>query len=179
MLPSSVGQALPSCLGTRAARQAHRKHRAFPRLARHGHVAPHHACELARDGKAEPRAAEVLRGRGIGLGEFFEQLSLRSAVMPMPVSETANSTKPLPLLTLRARRATSPSFSADLSASRGRLSGWNGYRTADPTDHCKARHNTSDAKLQSYATLSAITPRSPTSIWVIPVSPIGGASRQN
>jgi hypothetical protein len=39
MLPSSVGQALPSCLGTRAARQAHREHRALARLARHGHVA--------------------------------------------------------------------------------------------------------------------------------------------
>src|SRR6516165_3987257 len=32
--------------------------------------------ELARDGKAEPRAAEALSGRGIGLGELLEQLRL-------------------------------------------------------------------------------------------------------
>src|SRR5262249_27808467 len=58
------------------ARQAHGEHRALARLARHGHVAAHHARELAGDGKAEPRAAEVLRGRDIGLAEFFEQLCL-------------------------------------------------------------------------------------------------------
>jgi hypothetical protein len=50
---------------------------------------------------------------------------------------------------------------------------------ANAIDHCKVRHNMSDAKLRSYATVSAITPRSPTSIWVTPVSPICGASRQN
>src|SRR5262249_29817256 len=38
--------------------------------------AAHHACELAREGKAEPRAAELLRGRGISLAELLEQLSL-------------------------------------------------------------------------------------------------------
>src|SRR5262249_30387410 len=32
--------------------------------------------ELAREGKAEPGAAELLRSRGIGLGELLEQLSL-------------------------------------------------------------------------------------------------------
>src|SRR5262249_597396 len=47
--------------GCGAARQAHREHRTLARLARHGHVAAHHASELAGDGKAEPRAAEVLR----------------------------------------------------------------------------------------------------------------------
>jgi hypothetical protein len=46
-------------------------------------------------------------------------------------------------------------------------------------DHCKARHNMSDAKLPSYATHSAMTPRSPISISATPVSPIHGASRQN
>src|SRR5262249_45375454 len=51
----------------RAARQAHRKHRTFAQLARHGHVASHHARELAGDGKAEPRAAEALRGCGVSL----------------------------------------------------------------------------------------------------------------
>ena len=42
-----------------------------------------------------------------------------------------------------------------------------------------ARHNMSDAKLRSYATRSATTPRSPISISATPVSPICGASRQN
>src|SRR5262249_23779030 len=59
-----------------APRQAHGEHRALARLARHGHVAPHHARELARDGKAEPSAAETLRDRGISLAELLEQLSL-------------------------------------------------------------------------------------------------------
>src|SRR5215472_16928114 len=66
----------PSWSGWRAARQAHRKDRALARLARHGHVAAHHARELAREGKAEPGAAEALRSRGIGLAEFLEQLGL-------------------------------------------------------------------------------------------------------
>ena len=60
----------------RADRQAHCECRTLARLARHSHLATHHARELARDGKAQPRAAEALRGRGIGLGEFFEQLRL-------------------------------------------------------------------------------------------------------
>src|SRR5262249_55986261 len=60
----------------RAARQAHRKHRAFAQLARHGHVAAHHARELAGDGKAEARAAEALSGRGVSLDELLEQLCL-------------------------------------------------------------------------------------------------------
>ena len=56
--------------------EAHRKHRALAWLAHYGHIATHHARELAGDGKPEPRAAEVLRGRGFGLGEFLEQLRL-------------------------------------------------------------------------------------------------------
>src|SRR6516164_9100045 len=43
------------------ARQAHREYRTFARLARHRHVAAHHARELARDGQAEAGAA-VLPG---------------------------------------------------------------------------------------------------------------------
>jgi hypothetical protein len=46
----------------------------FARLARHRHVATHHARKLAREGKAEPGAAEALRGRGIGLAEFLERV---------------------------------------------------------------------------------------------------------
>ena len=59
-----------------AARQAHRKDRTFARLARHGHVAAHHARELAGEGETESRAAEALRGRSIGLAELLEQLGL-------------------------------------------------------------------------------------------------------
>ena len=62
--------------GRRAARQAHCKNRAFARLARHCHVAAHHAGELAGDRKAESSAAESLRGRGIGLRELLKQLCL-------------------------------------------------------------------------------------------------------
>src|SRR5262249_5727039 len=56
--------------------QAHRKHRALARLACHGHIAAHHARELARDGKPEPRATETLSGRCISLAELLEQLGL-------------------------------------------------------------------------------------------------------
>src|SRR5262249_58321278 len=63
-------------LRARAPWQAHGEYRAFAVLARHGHVAAHHARELAGDGKAQSGSAEILRGRGIGLAEFFEQLCL-------------------------------------------------------------------------------------------------------
>src|SRR5262245_26972300 len=56
--------------------QAHGEHRAFARLARHGHVATHHAREPAGEGETESGAAEVLSGRGIGLAELLEQLCL-------------------------------------------------------------------------------------------------------
>src|SRR6516162_2384948 len=48
-------------------------------------------------------------------------LAFCSAVMPMPVSETANSTKLLPLLTLRAASLTSPAL-VNLQALLNRLS---------------------------------------------------------
>jgi len=60
----------------RAARQAEGEYRALARFARHGHVAAHHARELAGDGKAEPRTPETLCSRSIGLAELLEQLSL-------------------------------------------------------------------------------------------------------
>ena len=59
-----------------AARQAHCKSRAFARLAHHRHIAAHHAGELAREGKTEPRPAVAARGQGIRLGELLEQLGL-------------------------------------------------------------------------------------------------------
>src|SRR5215468_9735620 len=63
-----------------AARQAHREHRTLARLARHGHVTALQARELTGDGETEPRPAEALSGRGIGLAELLEQpcLLLRS-----------------------------------------------------------------------------------------------------
>src|ERR1700746_3710226 len=60
----------------RGAWQAHRKHRALARFARHGHVAAHHARELARERKAEPGAAVAARGERVGLSEFLEQFRL-------------------------------------------------------------------------------------------------------
>src|SRR4029077_438080 len=39
-------------------------------------VAAHHARELAGDNKAQPRAAEALRGRGVSLAELLKQLCL-------------------------------------------------------------------------------------------------------
>ena len=63
-------------LGWRAARQAHREYGALTRFARHGHIAAHHARQLARDGEAEAGAAKFLRGRPFGLGELLEQLRL-------------------------------------------------------------------------------------------------------
>src|SRR5262249_53162416 len=59
-----------------APRRAHREYRALARLARHCHVAAHHARELAGDGKAEPRAAIAARCQGIGLREILEQFRL-------------------------------------------------------------------------------------------------------
>ena len=56
--------------------QAHRKHRALARLARHGDVAPHHARELARESKPEPRPAVAAGGQGICLREVLEQFRL-------------------------------------------------------------------------------------------------------
>jgi|SRR6516165_10523850 len=61
---------------------------------------------------------------------------------------------------------------------RARCDRFSGARETDERK-AKARHNMSDAKLRSYATRSAATPRSPISISATPVSPIRGASRQN
>src|SRR5262249_33245394 len=71
---SPVSAAILQWLAVSASGQPHREHRALTRLARHSHVAPHHAREFARDGEAEPCAAEALSGRGIGLRELLEQL---------------------------------------------------------------------------------------------------------
>jgi hypothetical protein len=76
LLTWSVTQDAQFCLGMRAHWQPHREDRSFARFACHRHVAAHHARELARDGEAEPGAAEALSGRGIGLGKFFEHLRL-------------------------------------------------------------------------------------------------------
>jgi hypothetical protein len=112
---------LRALLGYRTARQAHRKHRALARFARHGHVAAHHARELAGDGKAKPRAAEALSGGGIGLGEFFEQFCLLLCGHADAGVGDCDSTKLLPLLTLRAASLTSPAL-VNLHALLNRLS---------------------------------------------------------
>jgi hypothetical protein len=65
-----------SRLAVGASGQANRKHRSLARLAGHGHVAAHHARELAREGKAEPRPAVAARGERIRLGKVLEQLRL-------------------------------------------------------------------------------------------------------
>jgi len=52
---------------------------------------------------------------------FSNSFPCCSAVVPMPVSETANSTKLLPLLTLRATSLTSPAL-VNLQALLNRLS---------------------------------------------------------
>src|SRR5262245_10915641 len=56
--------------------KAHGKDGTLARLARYGHVPAHHARELARDRKAEPRPAVAARGQGISLGEILEQFRL-------------------------------------------------------------------------------------------------------
>src|SRR5262245_6552579 len=56
--------------------QAHCEYRSSARFARHGHVAAHHARELAGNGESEPGAAEALRGGCFGLRKFREQLRL-------------------------------------------------------------------------------------------------------
>src|SRR5207253_10955650 len=49
----------------------------------HGHIATHHARELARDGKAQPRPAVAAGGQGIGLGEILslKELSTSPALL--------------------------------------------------------------------------------------------------
>src|SRR6516165_9555987 len=104
-----------------APRQAYRKHRTFARFALHRHVAAHHACELAGDGKAEAGPAVAACGERIGLGEILEQFRLllrRHADAGIP---TASSTHSRPSATFRARSATSPSF-VNLQALLSRLS---------------------------------------------------------
>src|SRR5262249_21980182 len=65
-----------SCRACRTRRQPYGKHRALAWCALHRHVAAHHTRGLARDGKAEPRSTVALRGRGVRLREFLEQLGL-------------------------------------------------------------------------------------------------------
>src|SRR4029453_4791604 len=65
-----------NCLRIALAWQAHREYRALARLARHRHVAAHHARQLAGDGESETGAAETLRGGFIRLAELLEQPGL-------------------------------------------------------------------------------------------------------
>jgi hypothetical protein len=71
--------------------QPHRKHQALARLARHGHVAAHHAHherELARARKAEPGAPVAARREESAWVKSWNSFACCSAVIPMPVSAT-------------------------------------------------------------------------------------------
>src|SRR6516162_9047037 len=59
-ISTGLGSHVATCLAFGAARQAHCKHRALAWLARHGHVATHHARELAGDSKTKSGATEAL-----------------------------------------------------------------------------------------------------------------------
>src|SRR5262249_31564715 len=70
--------------------------------------AAHHARELAREGKAEPRPTEALSSRAIGLTELLEQLGLllkshaNAGVSDReldPVATVGDPTRPQPDLT--------------------------------------------------------------------------------
>jgi hypothetical protein len=68
--------------------QAHRKDRALVRLARHGHVAAHHARELARERKAEPGAPERRAVSESAWVKSWNSFACCWAVSPMLVSAT-------------------------------------------------------------------------------------------
>src|SRR5262249_37609428 len=55
-------------------REAHGELRAVARLALHGDRAAHHLREAAREDEPQPRAAVLLRRRGVGLREGLEEL---------------------------------------------------------------------------------------------------------
>src|SRR5262249_27402383 len=57
---AGVVATVASLLLVSAARQAHGEHRALPRLARHGHVAPHHACLITTYRRAASRGQPAL-----------------------------------------------------------------------------------------------------------------------
>src|SRR5437867_4957246 len=72
-------------------RQAHREHRAFARLAGDGHVAAHQARELAGDGESQPSPPKRRAVKESAWANSSNNLACCSAVIPMPVSDTANS----------------------------------------------------------------------------------------
>src|SRR5262249_42721910 len=108
-------------LGCCAAWQPHRKHRALARLACHGHVAAHHARELAGESKSQPRPTIAACGQRICLGEVLEQFLL---LLGGHADAAVRDGKLDPVATiryLRTRSATSPSF-VNLQALLKRLS---------------------------------------------------------
>src|SRR5262249_36068611 len=62
---------------------------------------------MARPSPVPPKFCAVVASAWLNSSNSFARCS---GVMPMPVSETANSTKLLPLLTLRAASLTSPAL---------------------------------------------------------------------
>jgi hypothetical protein len=69
-----------------AAWQSHREHGALAHLARHGHVASHHACELARDGKPESRSAIAARCQDAKLVQGEKANGGAKKLMLLPLS---------------------------------------------------------------------------------------------
>ena len=95
---------LPVRLSGRAARQANREHRTLARFAGHGHISAHHACELARQRKAE--AGSTVTPREVGFRN-----------RPWPVVDAAASFRPSAL-----SRSTFWSLSGWLGARRQKRS---------------------------------------------------------
>jgi hypothetical protein len=100
-------------LATAARWQSHRKDRTFARLARHGHVAAHHARKLAREGKAEPRPTEALRGLLPALCWPYQRRApiprshrrlVEARVMPFPIRTKQIKRQDEPLITTILRR---------------------------------------------------------------------------
>jgi hypothetical protein len=69
---ATFAQRVSPDVNSRPARQAHGEDRALARLARHRHVAAHHAGELARQGEAKPGPAIAPCSQRIGLGEVLK-----------------------------------------------------------------------------------------------------------
>src|SRR5262249_34379962 len=85
----------------------------------HGHVATHHACELAGDGEAETGAAAALRGRKIAIRPDESASAARKMANPSspvgpraPNAFTASTVAPLPARsTARQSESVAPSDS--------------------------------------------------------------------
>jgi hypothetical protein len=81
----AAGTTRPPPLGLRAGWQAHCKDRALAGLARHRHIAAHHAGELAPGGRPSPVPPKRCASAWLNSSNNF---ACCPGVMPIPVSET-------------------------------------------------------------------------------------------